>query len=105
MPRQVAMYLVKELTQASLPEIGRAFGGKHHTTVIHSINKIDAQRSRRSGPQQDDQQPDRLIPMSLARFPQRPSRKACGSLCKKRDRPVCSTFPHCSSTGINGGKF
>jgi chromosomal replication initiator protein len=43
-PRQVAMYLVKELTQASLPEIGRAFGGKHHTTVIHSIQKIDTQR-------------------------------------------------------------
>ncbi len=43
-PRQVAMYLVKELTQASLPEIGRAFGGKHHTTVIHSINKINALR-------------------------------------------------------------
>lgn len=39
-PRQVAMYLVKELTTASLPEIGRAFGGKHHTTVIHSIDKI-----------------------------------------------------------------
>jgi chromosomal replication initiator protein len=39
-PRQVAMYLVKELTAASLPEIGRAFGGKHHTTVIHSIEKI-----------------------------------------------------------------
>ncbi|MEX2263050.1 MAG: chromosomal replication initiator protein DnaA [Bryobacteraceae bacterium] len=39
-PRQVAMYLVKELTVASLPEIGRAFGGKHHTTVIHSIAKI-----------------------------------------------------------------
>lgn len=44
-PRQVAMYLVKELTQASLPEIGRAFGGKHHTTVLHSINKIDGQRT------------------------------------------------------------
>ncbi len=43
-PRQIAMYLVKELTRASLPEIGRAFGGKHHTTVLHSINKIDAQR-------------------------------------------------------------
>src|SRR6202140_5513263 len=43
-PRQVAMYLVKELTNASLPEIGRAFGGKHHTTVIHSVNKINAQR-------------------------------------------------------------
>jgi chromosomal replication initiator protein len=45
LPRQVAMYLVKELTAASLPEIGRAFGGKHHTTVIHSINKIEAQRA------------------------------------------------------------
>ena len=44
-PRQVAMYLVKELTDASLPEIGRAFGGKHHTTVIHSINKIERERS------------------------------------------------------------
>jgi chromosomal replication initiator protein len=43
-PRQVAMYLVKELTDASLPEIGRAFGGKHHTTVLHSIGKIDKQR-------------------------------------------------------------
>ena len=43
-PRQVAMFLVKELTSASLPEIGRAFGGKHHTTVLHSINKIDKQR-------------------------------------------------------------
>jgi chromosomal replication initiator protein len=45
LPRQVAMFLVKELTLASLPEIGRAFGGKHHTTVIHSINKIEAQRA------------------------------------------------------------
>ena len=43
-PRQVAMYLVKELTDASLPEIGRAFGGKHHTTVLHSINKIERAR-------------------------------------------------------------
>jgi chromosomal replication initiator protein len=43
-PRQVAMYLVKELTDASLPEIGRAFSGKHHTTVLHSIGKIDKER-------------------------------------------------------------
>lgn len=41
-PRQVAMYLCKTLTKASLPEIGREFGGKHHTTVLHSINKIAA---------------------------------------------------------------
>jgi chromosomal replication initiator protein len=45
-PRQVAMYLVKELTTASLPEIGRAFGGKHHTTVIHSIGVISARREK-----------------------------------------------------------
>lgn len=45
-PRQVAMYLAKELTQASLPEIGRAFGGKHHTTVLHSIRRIDELRQK-----------------------------------------------------------
>ena len=45
-PRQIAMYLVKELTHASLPEIGRYFGGKHHTTVLHSVNKIDDLRQR-----------------------------------------------------------
>ena len=40
-PRQIAMYLCKGLTKASLPEIGKKFGGKHHTTVIHSIKKIE----------------------------------------------------------------
>ncbi len=39
-PRQVAMYLCKQLTACSLPDIGKCFGGKHHSTVIHSINKI-----------------------------------------------------------------
>ena len=43
-PRQIAMYLSKHLTEASLPEIGRQFGGKHHTTVLHSIEKIEEQR-------------------------------------------------------------
>ena len=43
-PRQVAMYLCKTLTHASLPEIGRSFGGKHHSTVIHSVRKVEAQR-------------------------------------------------------------
>ncbi len=42
-PRQVAMYLCKHLTKHSYPEIGRAFGGKHHTTVMHSVEKIEAQ--------------------------------------------------------------
>src|SRR5437763_2723013 len=43
-PRQIAMYLAKQMTEASLPEIGRQFGGKHHTTVMHSISKIDEDR-------------------------------------------------------------
>lgn len=46
MPRQIAMYLCKSLTHASLPEIGRSFGGKHHSTVIHSIRKIDNLRKK-----------------------------------------------------------
>ena len=41
MPRQIAMYLCKNLTKASLPEIGKSFGGKHHSTVIHSIRKVN----------------------------------------------------------------
>jgi chromosomal replication initiator protein len=45
-PRQISMYLVKELTSASLPEIGRWFSGKHHTTVLHSIQKIEKLRQR-----------------------------------------------------------
>ena len=46
MPRQIAMYLCKALTNASLPEIGKSFGGKHHSTVIHSIRKIEDMRQR-----------------------------------------------------------
>ena len=46
LPRQIAMYLCKTLTSASLPEIGRSFGGKHHSTVIHSIRKIENLRQK-----------------------------------------------------------
>jgi chromosomal replication initiator protein len=53
-PRQIAMYLTKALTKASLPEIGKGFGGKHHSTVIHSVRKIDTMRKR-------DPEFDRLI--------------------------------------------
>mgnify|MGYP003348532280 FL=1 len=48
MPRQIAMYLCKSLTHASLPEIGRSFGGKHHSTVIHSIKKVEELRRKDS---------------------------------------------------------
>ena len=44
-PRQIAMYLARELTNASLPEIGKKFGNKHHTTVLHSIKKISELRN------------------------------------------------------------
>ena len=40
-PRQVAMYLAKQLTSRSLPEIGRKFGGRDHTTVMHAVKKVD----------------------------------------------------------------
>jgi len=53
-PRQIAMYLAKQLTDASLPEIGRQFGGKHHTTVLHSVDKIERLRK-------DDKDLNRLL--------------------------------------------
>ncbi len=51
LPRQIAMYLGKSLTKASLPDIGKAFGGKHHSTVIHSVRKIA--NLRKSDPEFD----------------------------------------------------
>ena len=44
-PRQIAMYLCRELTENSLPQVGKEFGGKHHTTVLHSIRKIAEARN------------------------------------------------------------
>lgn len=49
LPRQIAMYLAKQLTDASLSEIGHEFGGKHHTTVTHSIVKIHQLRATDAG--------------------------------------------------------
>jgi chromosomal replication initiator protein len=49
LPRQIAMYLAKQLTDASLPEIGRQFGGKHHTSVMHSIARIHQLRTTDAG--------------------------------------------------------
>jgi chromosomal replication initiator protein len=46
LPRQVAMYLAKELTQKSLPEIGELFGGRDHTTVLHAVRKIGGERAK-----------------------------------------------------------
>jgi chromosomal replication initiator protein len=47
-PRQIAMYVCKEVTRLSLPQIGKDFGGKHHTTVLHSIRKIDEMKKKDS---------------------------------------------------------
>jgi chromosomal replication initiator protein len=49
LPRQIAMYVAKQLTDASLPEIGRQFGGKHHTSVMHSIARIHRLRATDPG--------------------------------------------------------
>ncbi|TAL76169.1 MAG: chromosomal replication initiator protein DnaA [Burkholderiaceae bacterium] len=48
LPRQIAMYLAKELTQKSLPEIGDLFGGRDHTTVLHAVRKISDARSKQT---------------------------------------------------------
>ena len=48
-PRQIAMYLTKNLTSKSLPEIGRSFSGRDHTTVIHSVKTIDKLRTQNEG--------------------------------------------------------
>jgi len=61
MPRQVCMYLCKKLTRASLPRIGREFGNKHHTTVLHSINKIEELRHQ-------DRELDRQLEIFLDAF-------------------------------------
>ena len=45
-PRQIAMYIAKEMTQKSLPEIGELFGGRDHTTVLHAVRKISAERQK-----------------------------------------------------------
>jgi chromosomal replication initiator protein len=47
-PRQIAMYICKEVTGLSLPQIGKDFGGKHHTTVLHSIRKIEQMKNKDS---------------------------------------------------------
>lgn len=60
-PRQICMYISRQLTGASLPEIGREFGGKHHTTVLHSIKKVEDQM-------QTDKDFNKLIHMFLDSF-------------------------------------
>jgi chromosomal replication initiator protein len=45
-PRQIAMYLAKTMTPRSLPEIGRRFGGRDHTTVLHAVRKIENERAK-----------------------------------------------------------
>jgi len=52
-PRQVAMYLAKQLTSRSLPEIGRKFGGRDHTTVMHAVRKVEELRAGDAGFNED----------------------------------------------------
>ena len=52
-PRQAAMWLAKQLTTRSLPDIGRRFGGRDHTTVLHAVRRIEALRAEDSALSQD----------------------------------------------------
>ena len=56
-PRQIAMYLAKTLTLRSLPEIGRRFGGRDHTTVLHAVRKIENLGGQRQGAGRGDRNP------------------------------------------------
>ncbi len=60
-PRQIAMYVLKETTSLSLPEIGRLFGDKHHTTALHSIRKVTSRR-------EEDPDFDRQVAALVAQF-------------------------------------
>ena len=60
-PRQVAMYLCKNLTPSSLPEIGRRFGGKHHSTVLHAVRKVETMR-------RDERNFDRIVNSFIEAF-------------------------------------
>ena len=91
MPRQVAMYLCKTLTNASLPEIGKSFGGKHHSTVIHSIRKVEDLRKKRSGLQHTYQHAARVDSLAICGFRSRAgfSTAARGWPVDDCGRPVC----------------
>ena len=60
-PRQVAMYLAKQLTARSLPEIGRKFGGRDHTTVIHAVRRIEQLRESDNALNEDVEKLQRLL--------------------------------------------
>jgi hypothetical protein len=67
MPRQIAMYLAKKLTLKSLPEVGRRFGGRDHTTVMHAVRKIE------SLAQEDESLSAELSALSAAILPNTPN--------------------------------
>ena len=80
-PRQIAMYLAKHLTEASLPEIGRQFGGKHHTTVLHSVEKIDERAQDGQGFEPAAEQDDGAV-----------GRVDAGGCGPPGDLPACRTL-------------
>ena len=91
-PRQVAMYLAKILTLRSLPEIGRRFGGRDHTTVLHAVRKIEnagRQRQRACRGDRVAQAPAAGVTDAAVSVARRgPSRRAPDRLRVLEDRPV-----------------
>ena len=75
------MYLCKSLTHASLPEIGRSFGGKHHSTVIHSIRKVEDLRKKDTDFNTLIGTFSRGFQVDFHSFPQRSCARPCGKAC------------------------
>src|SRR3546814_20197811 len=83
-PRQIAMYLAKKMTPRSLPEIGRIFGGRDHSTVIHAVRTIEALRAHDADIDADI----RALQQQLeARSEERRVGKECVSTCRSRWSP------------------
>ena len=91
-PRQIAMYLCKSLTSASLPQIGKSFGGKHHSTVIHSIRKIEARRKQ-------DASFNSLMETLMKSFDYALHRPVFHSY----KPPLCGRFVHFLTVGVSAG--
>ena len=82
-PRQVAMYLAKTLTLRSLPEIGRRFGGRDHTTVLHAVRKIEGSGRQRRDAGRRDRNPEAAV-AGVTRIDAWPGASAPGRLVRRR---------------------
>jgi hypothetical protein len=102
-PRQIAMYLAKELTQKSLPEIGELFGGRDHTTVLHAVRKIAGERQPdRAEPAaaRAGADPERLTPTMPRRRRNRLQKQRQYGVCHRRSRVPGGPVPRAGTSTV-----